>query len=122
LDFVNAQLVDEIDIVFRQQRTCRNGSFLRVRVDHVDSRHTTKNPVTQRFDHFTAFNQRLQGVTLGGAAVVLGDDEVLRNVDQTAGQVTRVGSLKSRIGQTFTRTVSRDEVLQYVQPFTEVRC
>src|SRR5690606_22932282 len=38
LDFVNAQLIDEIDIVFRQQRTCRNGSFLRVRVDHVDSR------------------------------------------------------------------------------------
>src|SRR5690606_22692724 len=122
LDFVNAKFVDEVDVIFGEQGARRDGSFLRVGVHDIHRGHTTKNPVTQRFDHFTAFNQRLQGVTLGGAAVVLGDDEVLRNVDQTAGQVTRVGSLKSRIGQTFTRTVSRDEVLQYVQPFTEVRC
>src|SRR5690606_25012824 len=80
LDFINAEFVDEIDIFFGQQRTCGNGCFLRVRVDHVDSRHTTENPVAQRFDHFTAFNQRLQGVTLGGAAIVLGDDQVLGDV------------------------------------------
>src|SRR5690606_9506128 len=39
---------------------------------------------------------------------------------QTTGQVTGVGCLECRIRQTLTSTVGRDEVLQYVQTFTEV--
>ena len=46
-----------------------------------------------------------------GAAVLLGDDDVLRHVDQTAGEVARVGGLERRIGQALTRAVRRDEVL-----------
>ena len=53
-------------------------------------------------------------------AIVFDNDQILRHVDQTTGQVTRVRRLQCRIGQTFTGTVSRDEVLQNVQAFTEV--
>src|SRR5690606_20750836 len=120
LDFVDTQFVDQIDVVFRQQRARLDGGCLRVRIDYINCRHATKNTIAQGFDDFTAFHQRFQGVALSRAAIVLGNDEVLGHVDQTTGQVTRVSRLQRRIGQTLTRTVSRDEVLQYVQPFTEV--
>ena len=49
------------------------------------------------------------------------DDDVLRHVDETAGEVTRVGGLERGIGQTLTRAVGRDEVLQHGEAFAEVR-
>ena len=54
------------------------------------------------------------------AAVVLGDDAVLRHVDQTAGQVTRVRRLERRVGQTLAGAVRRDEVLEHREPLAEV--
>ena len=55
------------------------------------------------------------------AAIGLGDHEVLRDVDETARQVTRVRRLQRRVGQTLAGAVRRDEVLQDVQAFAEVR-
>ncbi len=56
-----------------------------------------------------------------GAAIELGDDDILRDVDETAGEVARVGGLERGIGETLTRAVRRDEVLQHGETFTEVR-
>src|SRR5690606_23293464 len=53
--------------------------------------------------------------TLRRAAVLLADDDVLRDVHQTTGQVTRVSGTQSRVGQTLTGTVRRDEVLRHRQ-------
>jgi len=58
---------------------------------------------------------------VGGAAVVLGDDQVLRHVDQTAGQVAGVRGLQRRVRQALAGAVGRDEVLQHVQALAEVR-
>ena len=55
-----------------------------------------------------------------GAAVDLADDDILRDVDQTTGQVTRVSGTKCGISKTLTRAVGRDEVLEHRQAFTEV--
>ncbi len=121
LDFVHADAVDGVDHVFVQQGAGDDGRFLRVRVDDINGSHTTQDAIAQRFNDFTAFDQGLHVVALRGAAIVLGNHQVLRHVDQTTGQVTRVGGLQCRIGQTLTRAVSRDEVLEYVQAFTEVR-
>ena len=55
------------------------------------------------------------------AAVLLGDDDVVGDVDQTTGQITSVSGLQSGIGQTLTGTVRGDEVLQHGQTFLEVR-
>ena len=55
------------------------------------------------------------------AAVVLGDDRVLRHVDETAGQVTGVGGLERRVRQTLTGAVGGDEVLEHRETFAEVR-
>ncbi len=55
-----------------------------------------------------------------GAAIVFGDDHVLRHVHQAARQVAGIGRLQSGIGQTLTGAVRGDEVLQHVQAFAEV--
>src|SRR5690606_15576370 len=55
-----------------------------------------------------------------GATVGLADDDVLRDVHQTTGQVTRVGGTERRVGQTLTGTVRGDEVLRHRQALTEV--
>src|SRR5262245_10618010 len=55
------------------------------------------------------------------AAVLLTDDHVLGDVDQPAGQVTRVGGPQRGVGQTLASAVRRDEVLENVQALPEVR-
>src|SRR5262249_19515627 len=54
-------------------------------------------------------------------AILLGDDNVLGNVYETASKVARVGGLQCGIGQTLTSAVRRDEVFEHGEPFTEVR-
>ena len=54
-----------------------------------------------------------------GLAVGLADDDVLRHVDQTTGQVTRVGRTQRGVRQTLTGAVGVDEVLQHRQALTE---
>ncbi len=56
----------------------------------------------------------------GGEAVDLADDDVLRHVDQTAGQVTRVGGPQGGIGQSLAAAV-REEELKNGQALAEVR-
>ena len=82
-------------------------------------RPSTRSP--QRLDHVAAFDDRRHRQTVRRAAIGLGDHQVLRDVDQTARQVTRVRGLQRRIGQTLAGAVRRDEVLQHVQAFAEVR-
>src|SRR4030095_11711052 len=53
-------------------------------------------------------------------AVVVGDDHVLADVHQAAGQVAGVRGLESGVGQALARAVGRDEVLQHGQAFAEV--
>ena len=53
------------------------------------------------------------------AAIFLADDHVLRDVDETAREVARVGRAQRGIGQTLARAVRRDEVLENGQAFFE---
>src|SRR5690606_12472315 len=54
-----------------------------------------------------------QGDRPVGAAVLLANDHVLRDVDQTTGEVTRVRGPQRGVGETLPRAVRGDEVLQY---------
>jgi hypothetical protein len=90
-------------------------------IDLIFESDATHDAVAQRLDDFARFDDGLDDDAFCGAAIVFGDDDVLSDVDQTASEVAGVGRFKSRIGQTFTRAVSRDEVLQHVETFAEVR-
>jgi hypothetical protein len=61
------------------------------------------------------------GDAVGGPAVLFDDDDVLRHVDESAGQVPRVGGLESRVGEALAGAVRRDEVLEDREPLAEVR-
>ena len=86
-----------------------------LRVGHVDGQH----PAEQQLVEALVLAQRhLDGLV--GAAVELADDHFLGHVDQTAGQVARVGGTQSGVGQTLAGAVGGDEVLEYAQAFHEV--
>ncbi len=55
-----------------------------------------------------------------GSAIVFAHDEFLRNVVQTAGQVTRVGSTKCGVNKALTSTRSSNEILECFETFTEI--
>ena len=93
----------------------------RERVDELLERDAADDPVAQRLDDLAAFDDGPRLDAVERAAVDLGDDHVLRHVDETPRQVARVGRLQRRVGQALARAVRRDEVLEHRQPFTEVR-
>ena len=91
------------------------------RVDHVVQGHTSEDAVVQRLHDVVVALDGRSGQTAQRAAVLLVDDDVLCDVDQTTGQITGVGRLQGGIGQTLAGTVRGDEVLQHRKSLLEVR-
>ena len=54
------------------------------------------------------------------SAVLFVDDDIVRNIDKTAGEVSGVGGFQGGVGQTFTGTVSGDEVFEHRHAFLKV--
>ena len=71
-------------------------------------------------DDLASLGQGRHDQAIQGAAVVLGNDGVLGNIHQAAGQITGVGGLERGIGQTFAGAVGGDEVLENRQAFAEI--
>ncbi len=121
LDLLQAQLLDLAGDFGGDQLVLADDHFVGDRVDDILPADAAVDGVGQsHFDLLAAVDHSL-GDPLGGAAVVHRDDHVLGHVGQFAGQVTRVGRLQGRIGQTLAGTVRRAEVLQHRQAFAEVR-
>ena len=57
----------------------------------------------------------------GSAAILLGNDRILGDVNQAAGQIPRIRRLQRGIGETFSGTVRRIEVFEDGEPLLEVR-
>ena len=57
---------------------------------------------------------------LCGTAIHDAHDDVLRNVNETAREVAGVCRSERRVGETLTRTVCGDEVLEHRHPLAEV--
>jgi hypothetical protein len=95
-------------------------NLARVRVEDVVDRDAAQDAVTQLLDDLAALDQGAQLDAVDGAAVVLGDDAVLRHVDEPAGEVPGVRRLERGVRQTLAGAVRRDEVLEHRQPLAEV--
>ena len=72
-------------------------------------------------DFFVALVDGADDDAVDGAAVVLVDDDVLRRVDELAGEVAGVGGLERGVGQTLAGAVRGDEVLEHGETLAEVR-
>ena len=91
------------------------------RVGDLLERRPADDAVAQRLDDLAALDDGPGLDAVHRAAIELVDDDVLRDVDETPRQVARVGRLERGVGQALARAVGRDEVLQHVEAFTEVR-
>src|SRR5688572_2110665 len=90
------------------------------RVDDLLERDAADDAVAQRLDDLAAFDDGPRLDAVQRAAIVIGDDHVLRHVDETTRQVARVRRLQRGIGQALAGAVRRDEVLEHRQAFAEV--
>ena len=85
------------------------------------NRIVTDNPVCQMNDNFiTVFNRRIIN-TVDSSAVFVIYNNVLSNINKTAGHITCVSSLQSSIRKTLARTVRRNKVFDNRKTFLEVR-
>ena len=121
LHLVDADVVDHLDRLLVEQRACRIQHILRFRVQQVVRQHAAEDALLQRLHHLAAFDERLHGEAVLRAAIVLGDHQVLRDVDQAPREIAGIGRLQRGVGEALPRAVRRDEVLQHVQAFAEVR-
>jgi hypothetical protein len=112
---------DGVGHVLGQVGVGRDDDLAGRRVLDVLGRETAQDAGAQRDQHVAAFDHGAQGDAPRGAAVFLDDDAVLRDVDQTTGQVARVGGLQRGVRQALTGAVGRVEVLLNGQAFLEVR-
>src|SRR5690606_36306448 len=115
---LHARPLDQLGFFLLDHLVAVHDELTRLRVVHRPRRHTTNDTLVHR----------LPGHRFGGPdpdagfgpAVMAVDDHVLRNVHQTAGQVTCVRGTQRRVSQTLAGAVRADEVLKRRQPFTEV--
>src|SRR5581483_59707 len=91
------------------------------RIADVVERDAAENAVAEALDDLAAFDERSHLDPVERAAVRLGDDRVLRDVDEAAREVAGIGGLERRVGEALPRAVRRDEVLEHGEAFAEVR-
>ena len=87
---------------------------------HIVDQYPSEDPVAQVANRRATVlsNVDHDAAVLG---VLIVHDDLLRNIHQTAREVTRVGRPQGGVGQALASAVGRDEILQYRQSFEEVR-
>ena len=93
---------------------------MRFGIYNVLHRKTPNKTVFQRLDNIFSVCDRGNPHTLLSSAVAFSYNNILRNINKTAGKISGVCSLKSGIGKRFTRTARRNEILKYLKSFAEV--
>ena len=101
----NAALINGFDCFLIDQLAGFHDQFFSRWVQHILRRCTAKDFISQRNQHFATFNDGFGNDAFFGAAIIDGNDAILRHIHQTAGEVTGVCGFQRRIGQAFTRPV-----------------
>ena len=120
LHFLDAGLLDGVDMLLLHQRAALDHDLVGHRIAQVLAVGTAENPRGQRGDHGAGVDDGAHLDAELGAAIVGGDDAVLRHVDQTPRQVARVRGLQRGIRQPLAGAVGRVEVFEHRQTFLEV--
>ena len=120
LDRLNGRILNSLCDGLGNLLTGSNDEFAGRGMDNIVNRDTTQNALIKRRDNLVAILQGGAYQTTQRATVLLVDDDIVRDVDETTCQVTGVGRLHGGVGQTLTGTVGRDEVLQHGHTLLEV--
>src|SRR4029078_12167197 len=109
LHFLDAGLLDGVDMRLFHQRSALYHDLVGRGIAQVLARGTAEDTRRQRGDNRSGVDDGAHLDAELGAAIVLRDDEVLRHVDQTAGQVTGVRGLQRGVRETLAGAVGRVE-------------
>ena len=82
--------------------------------------YATKDAVEKRFVNRITMLDFGSAQSTERTAILFGYDYIVRNVHQTASQITGICRLQSRIGKTLTSTMGTDEVLEHRHTLLEV--
>ena len=118
--FLHARHLEPLDLRLFKQCPSLDEKFVARRIAHVFSRGAAEDTALQRGHDLAGIDDSAHLDATRGAAVLIGDDAVLRHVDQAAGQITGICGLERRVGEAFARAVRRVEVLEHREPFLEV--
>ena len=90
------------------------------RVEDIVYGGTSENSLSERLYDLVLVLDGSCHKTAQCSAILLIDDDIMRNIHKTSGEVTCVGSLEGGIGKTLTCTVGGDEVLEHCHSLLEV--
>ena len=121
LDLFDARFLNRVGQLLGDLVVLGDELFAGERIVDILLRHAADDAIAERLENVAAFHDGSDGDAVERLTILLGDDDVLGHVDQTARQVAGVGGLERRIGQTLARAVRGDEVLQHGEAFAEVR-
>ncbi len=120
LDALHSRGLDHVHVLFGKQNVGLDDDLAGLGIVHWLSRRPAENALTQSGNDLAGIDDGLHREAAVGPAIELGDDRVLRDVDETTGQVTRVRRLQRGVREALAGTVGRVEVLENVEAFLEV--
>ena len=120
-DMLEPGVFDAFGSGFVHQGIADHQNLTAVRVENVLGGNASQDPFSEGFDDLTALHQGRHRHPAEGLTIMRQDNHVLRHVHQAAGQIARVGRLEGGVRKPFSRSVRRNEILQYAQAFAEIR-
>ena len=102
-----------VELVFRPFIKPGNDKLAGGRIDYIVDGNAAEDALGKRRYDLVAVLQSCAYKATESAAVLFGDDNVMRHVNKTTREVTGIGCLHGRIGKTLTGTVGGDEVLKH---------
>ncbi len=117
---IDAHHLQHIDPTLVEQGPRGADGFVRARSVDIRRGHPPEDALAQLLDHVAALDDRRQQQTFLGPAVLFQHHHVLGDVHQAPCEVTGVGGLQRRVRQALACAMGGDEVLDDIEPFTEV--
>ena len=121
LDALNLRLLDGFSQRLGDFLTGSHDNLTSLGINHIVNGNTSEDTLRETANDLIAILQGGADKAAQRTAVLLVDNHVVRDVNETTSQVTGVSRLHGGVGQTLTGTVSRDEVLQHGHTLLEVR-
>ena len=120
LDLLHAGIDQPLDMRLLKQRAVGDQNLVARRVANVLGCGAAEDAARQRRHNGAGIDDRPHLDAAGTAAILLGNDAVLRHVDEAPGQITGIRRLQRGVGEALARAVRRVEVLEHGEALLEV--
>src|SRR5271169_3165806 len=118
---IDTRPLDLVDGILVDQCARREHDLAAQGIEDIDRCGTAENAVGEWGDDLAAVDDGARHEPARGAAIFLGDDRVLRDIDEPARQITRIRRLQRGVSEALAGAVRRVEVFEDGQPLLEVR-